>query len=127
MDVSHRQEVSTSSSCCCRCEPEFDPAELKSRHDALDSPSTLGIRVPSPLAWGRNGVRELRAQRRHVLGDGGKGGSVLTASPFLCTSTIGVPVEFSTATAEFISCDVWSRVGVVSASYEQNVKCIFLP
>ena len=81
MDVSHRQEVSTSSSCCCRCEPEFDPAELKSRHDALDSPSTLGIRVPSPLAWGRNGVRELRAQRRHVLGDGGSG-SILTASPF---------------------------------------------
>ena len=34
---------------------------LESRHDDLDSPSTLGIRVPSPLAWGPNGVRELRA------------------------------------------------------------------
>ena len=63
-------------------EPEFDPAQLESRHDALDSPSMLCIRVPSPLAWGRNSsVRELCAQRRHVLGDGG-GGSILTASPF---------------------------------------------
>ena len=62
-------------------EPEFDRAQLESRHDALDSTGTLGIRVPSPLAWGRNSVRELRVQRRHVLGDGGRG-SILTASPF---------------------------------------------
>ena len=47
--------------CCCK--PEFDLAQLESRQDALQSPSTLGIRVPSPLTWGRNGVRELRAQR----------------------------------------------------------------
>ena len=40
----------------------FDPAQLESRHDALDSPSTLCIRVPSPLAWGRNNVGELRAE-----------------------------------------------------------------
>ena len=66
---------------CCCCEPEFDPAQLESRHDALDSPSTLGIRVTSPLAWGRNRVRELFAQRRYVLGDGG-GGPIITASPF---------------------------------------------
>ena len=89
MDVSHRQELTSSSYCCC-CEPEFDPVRLESRHDALDSPSTLGIRVPSPLAWGRNSVRELRALRRHVLSDGG-GGSILTASPFSYSSAIRVP------------------------------------
>ena len=60
---------------------EFDIAQLQSRHDARDSPRTLGIRVPPPLASGRDGVRELRAPRQHVLGDGG-GGSILTASPF---------------------------------------------
>ena len=49
-----------------------------------------GPRVLSPLASGRNNVRELRAQRRHVLGDGGRG-SILTASPFSYSSTIGVP------------------------------------
>ena len=48
----------------------------------LDSPSTLRIQVLLPLAWGRNSVRELRAQRRRVLGDVG-GGSILTASPFV--------------------------------------------
>ena len=81
--VGRRQELSTSPSYCCCCEPESDPALLviESRHDALDSPSTPCIRVPSPLAWSRNNVRELRAQRRHVLGDGGSG-SILTASPF---------------------------------------------
>ena len=91
--VSHRQELSTSSSCCCCCEPEFDPALLliESRHDALDSPSTPCIRVPSPLVSGRNNVRELRAPRRHVMGDGGRG-SILTALPFSHSSTIGVPV-----------------------------------
>ena len=89
--VSHRQELPTSSSYCCCCEPEFDPTLplLQSRHDALDSPSTLCIRVPSPLAWGRNNVRELRAQARHVLGDGGRG-SILTASPSSYSSAIGV-------------------------------------
>ena len=86
MDVSHRQELPTSSSYCCCCESEFDPALLlKSRHDALDSPSTLCIPVPSPLARGRNNVRELRAQRRRVLGDGGRG-SILTASPISYSS-----------------------------------------
>ena len=83
VDLSHRQELSTSSSHCCCYEPEFDPALLliESRHDALDSPSTLCIRVPSPLAWGRINARELRAQRRHLLGDGGRS-SILTALPF---------------------------------------------
>ena len=81
--VSHRQELSTSPSHCCSCEREYDPALLliESRHDALDSPSTLCIRVPSPLAWGRNNVRELRALRRHVLGGGGCL-LILTASLF---------------------------------------------
>ena len=67
--------LSTSPSYCCCCEPEFDPALLliESRHDALDSPSTPCIRVPSPLAWSGNNVRELRAQRRHVLRHGGRG------------------------------------------------------
>ena len=90
--VSHRQELSTSSSYCCCCEPEVDPAVLliESRHDALDSPTTPYIRMPSPLAWGRNNVRVLRAQKRHVLGDGSCG-SILTASPFSYRSTIGVP------------------------------------
>ena len=90
--VSHRQELSTSPSYCCCCENEFDPALLliESRHDALDSPGTPFIRVQSPLAWGRNNVRELRAQRRYVLRDGGRG-SILTASPFSYSSSIGVP------------------------------------
>ena len=81
--MSHRQELSTSPSYCDGCEPELDSALqlIESLHDALVSPSTPFIRVPSPLAWGRNNVRELRAQRRHVLGDGGRG-SILTAYPF---------------------------------------------
>ena len=90
--VSYLQELSTSPSYCCCCEAEFDPALLliQSRHDALDSPSTPCIRVPSPLAWGRNNVRELRVQKRHVFGDGGRG-SILTLSPFSYGTTIGVP------------------------------------
>ena len=71
---------------CCCCEPEFDPAPLESRNDALDPLSMLCIRVPSPLVWGRNNVCELRAQRRHVMGDGGRG-STLTELPF--NNTIG--------------------------------------
>ena len=34
--VSHRQELSTSSSYLCCCEPECDPAQLESRPDALN-------------------------------------------------------------------------------------------
>ena len=84
--------MSTSPSYYCCCEPEIDPALplIESRHHALDSPCTSCIRVPSPLNWDRNNVRELHAQRRHVLGDGGRG-SILTASPFSFSSTIGVP------------------------------------
>ena len=69
--VSHRQEFSTTRSSCCCCEHEFYPALLliESRHDALDSPSTPCIRVPSPLAWGRNNVCELRARKRHLSGE----------------------------------------------------------
>ena len=37
--------------CCCAL--VFYPAQLESQHDVLYSPSTLGIWVPSPLAWGR--------------------------------------------------------------------------
>ena len=83
VDVSHGRELWTSSSYTAVAVSltEFDPAKLESRHDALDSPSTLCIRVPSPLAWGRNNVRELRAQKRHVLRDGGRS-SILTACPF---------------------------------------------
>ena len=92
--VSHRHVLSTSPSCCCCCEPKFDPALLSTegRHDALpvDSPNTPCIRVPSPLACGRNNVRELRSQKRHVLGDGG-GSSIRVASPFSYRSTIGEP------------------------------------
>ena len=74
MDVTHRQDLTKSGL-------QLVYRYTRSRHDALDSPSTRGIRAPSPLAWGRNSVRELRAQRRHVFGDGG-GGSILTGSPF---------------------------------------------
>ena len=90
MDVSHHREklvvdelwlVARLYFYCSCWEPKIDPAQVESRHDALDSPSTLGIRVPSPLAWGRNSVHELRGQRQHALGDGG-GGSTLTASAF---------------------------------------------
>ena len=58
VDVSHRQELSTSSSypAVAVSLMEFDPAQLERRHDALDSPSTLCVRVPSPRAWGRNSV-----------------------------------------------------------------------
>ena len=69
-NVRHRLELSTSSSYCCCCEPELDSTILillESRHDVPDSPSTLCIRVASPLAWGRNNLGKLRAQRRHVL------------------------------------------------------------
>ena len=48
---------------------------------SLDSPSMLGIRGASPVAWDRNSVRELCRKRRDVLGDGGDG-SILAASPF---------------------------------------------
>ena len=112
MDVSHRQELSTSSSYCWCCEPEFDPTLLviESRHDALDSPSTRRIRVPSPLAWGRNNVRELRAQRRHVLRDGGRG-SILTASPFSYRSTIGAPaVDYSGSSTNCCCIYTWYLV-----------------
>ena len=49
--VSHQELSMSPSYCCCRCEPNFDPSLVfrESRHDALDSPSTPCIRVPSPL------------------------------------------------------------------------------
>ena len=64
---------------------------MEGGHDPVDSPSMPFIRVPSPLAWSPNNVLELRAhKKRHVLGDGGRG-SILMASPFSYSSTIGVP------------------------------------
>ena len=62
------------------------------------SPSTLCIRVPSTLAWGRNNVRELRAQRRHVLRDGGRG-LILRASPFSYSNTIGPAADYSSGSS----------------------------
>ena len=93
------------------------------------SPSTPGVRVPAPLAWCRNDVRERRAQRRHVLGDGG-GGSILTASPFSLYD-----YDRGTGRVQYCCCcciipgtwNVWSRVDVMSVSYERKVKCVFLP
>ena len=134
MGVSHRQELSTSSSYCCCCEPEFDPALLlliESRHDALDSPSTLCIRVPSPLAWGRNNVSELRAQMRHVLGDGGRG-SILTASPVSYSSTIGVPaVDYSGSSTNCCCLNIWYDYLVVRDTcglrITKKMDCLFLP
>ena len=120
--VSHRQELSTSPSYCSCCEPEFDPALLiESRHDALDSPSTPCIRVPSPLAWGRNNVRELCAQRRHVLGDGGRG-SILTASPFSYISTIGVPAANCCLLYKYL---VPGTCGL-RTYHTKKMKCMFL-
>ena len=75
--LSHRQELSTRSGwqlvygmlvllLLLACESDLTQL-VESRHNVLDSPSTLGIRVRSPLAWGRNSVRELRVRRRHGL------------------------------------------------------------
>ena len=63
---------------------------LESGHDAPDSSSTLCIRVPSPVVWGRNSVLELRSQKRHAVANDGRG-SILTSSPFSYITTIGVP------------------------------------
>ena len=51
--------IYTTAVCCCE-------AVLLSRHDSLDSPSTLGIWVRSRRLLSS---KELRAQRRHVLMD----------------------------------------------------------
>ena len=89
--VSHGQELSTSPSYCCCCEPEFDPAPLlmPTRCSELAEhamhPGAVAARSGS-----KQRPRELRAQRRHVLGNGGRG-SILTASPFSYSSTIGLP------------------------------------
>ena len=90
--VSHRQELSTSSSYFCCCEPEFDltllvllirePTRRSRFVEHALHPGAVAARLES------NNVRELRAHRRHVLGDGGRG-SILTAPPSLSSSTIG--------------------------------------
>ena len=111
--MSHRQQLSTCSAYCCCCEPEFDSAVLEkaNRHNALESPGTLCIRVPSPPTSGRNNPRELRAQRRHVLGDGGRG-SILTASSFSYSSTIGAPaVDYSSSSTTCCCIKTWYLVG----------------
>ena len=113
---------------CCCCEPEFDTALLLigSRHDALDSPSTPCIRVPSPLAWDRNNVRKLRAQRRHVLADGGRG-SILTASPFSYSSTIGVPaLDYSDSRKNCCCINTWYTWCVWSPYHTKKMKRLFL-
>ena len=89
-------------------------------------PSTPWIRVPSPLAWGRNNFRDLRAQRRHVLGDGGRS-SILTASPFSYSSTIRIPaVDYSASSTNCCCINTWYlvRARVVSVSYEKNVMLL---
>ena len=86
------------------------------------SPSTLCIRVPSTLAWGRNNVRELRAQRRHVLRDDGRG-SILTASPFSYSRAIIVPAVDYSGSSTNCCINIWYLVNVVrviSVSYETN-------
>ena len=132
-ELSSGPELSTSSSYCCSCEPEFDPTLLliESRHDALSSPSTLCIQVPSPLAWGRNNFSELHAQRRHVLGDG-VCGSMLTASPFSYSSTIGVPaVDYGGSSTNCCCINTcWylvpGRWYVGSPNHTKKMKCLFL-
>ena len=111
---------------------EFDIAQLESRYDALDSPSTLCIRVPPPLAWGRNSVRELREQKRHVLGDGGRG-SILTASLFPCTVRPGkVPAVDYVQRQQYKVLLLYKIPGtgtyvvrVVSVSYEKHEMRVF--
>ena len=128
--MSHRQELSTSSSYYCYCEPEFDHTVLR-RH-ALDSPSTLCIRVASPLALGRNKVRQLHAQRRHVLGDDGRG-SVLTASPFSYkqydrgTCCRLQRQQYEPLLYKLVHIYVPGRWYGWSPYYTKKMKCLFLP
>ena len=84
--------ISRCTAVCC-CEPEFEIAQLESRHDALDSFGTLGTRVPSPFAWGRNGVREPRAQRPGTCWAMVPVARFLRRHLFLSTTTIRVSVS----------------------------------
>ena len=114
--------------CCCCWEPEFDIAQLDSRHDALDLPSTLCIRMQSASCARRGGtcramVAVARLSWRHLL---------------LCTRTIGVPrasrvqycclrrtIPLPRGIHIIYIYDVWYRVGVVSVPYEQKLKASF--
>ena len=67
------------------CACEFDLAQLESRHDALDSPSTLGIRV---AVASRLGSKQRPRAARAEAARAGRWwrGSNLTRRLFLCTS-----------------------------------------
>ena len=62
VDVSHRQELWTSSPYCCCCEPEFDPALLQSQHDAFDSQSTLHLGAVAARLGSKRRPRSPRAE-----------------------------------------------------------------
>ena len=115
MDVSHRQELSTSSSYFCCCEPEFDltlivllirePTRRSRFVEHALHPGAVAARLES------NNVRELRAHRRHVLGDGGLG-SILTASPFSYSSAIEAPAEdYSGSSTNCFCINTWYDSG----------------
>lgn len=82
---------------CC-CEPGV--LSLNSRHDVLDSPSTLGTWVPSPIAWGRNRCARRGRTCWMMLGwlDGnfslneyGRGSTCFIGRGRILTSTTRVP------------------------------------
>ena len=59
-------------------DPSTDHADHFTDHTGRFLGPAYSAQVSTGLTYN---VRELRAQRRHVLGDGGRG-SILTASPF---------------------------------------------
>ena len=120
--VSHRQELPTSPSYCCCCEPDWvwSCPTINTRKRANTVLSTGRGHPASGHRRRSLGVEELRAQRRHVLGNGGRG-SILTALPFSHSSTIRVPAANWCLLYKY----TWYLVRVVSLSYEK-LKCVFL-
>ena len=75
----------------------------------------------------RNNVRDLRAQRRVVLGNDGHG-LILTASPFSYSSTIGVPaVDYSHSSTNCCWISTWYSWWVWSPHHTKKRNCLFLP
>ena len=74
----------------------------------LSTGRVRSARVPWPLAWGRNSVRELRAQRRRVLGGGGRGLSQTVSRFRLDGRDRGTYCR-------------------LTCSFAFGVKCVFLP
>ena len=77
----------------------------------------LCIGVVSPVAWGRNNVEEENAQRRLILGDGGRD-LILSGSPFSHSCTIGVPtvIDNSGSSTYYCRINMFVERGCVSLS-----------